>query len=113
MLKSYLLIAWRGLVKNRVYSAINLFGLAIGMAVVLLIGLWVQDELGANKTFPTYSRVVRVMLTQTRADGTRTDESVPVPLSAALRTDFGGDFGAVSMASWNSDHYSLRQTTKP
>jgi putative ABC transport system permease protein len=48
MLKSYLLIAWRSLIKNRVYSAINLFGLAIGMAVVLLNGLWVQDELGAG-----------------------------------------------------------------
>ncbi|HTR30908.1 MAG TPA: ABC transporter permease, partial [Puia sp.] len=94
MIKSYLLIAWRSLVKNRVYSAINLFGLAIGMAVVLLIGLWVQDELSYNKTFSTYSRVVRVMLTSTRAGGTQTDESVPVPLSAALRTDFGGDFSA-------------------
>ncbi len=39
MLKNYLRIALRSLVKNRVYSFINIMGLAIGMAVVRLIGL--------------------------------------------------------------------------
>ncbi|HET6253208.1 MAG TPA: ABC transporter permease [Puia sp.] len=103
MIKSYFLIAWRGLVKNRVYSAINLSGLAIGLAVVLLIAFWVRDELGFNKNFATYDHAVRVMVTTTRMEGKQTDASVPIPLSVALRTDFGADFKTVSMTSWNSD----------
>ena len=60
MLKNYFLIMWRGLVKNRAYSFINILGLAIGMGVMLLISLWMLDELSYNKDFPTYNRVVRV-----------------------------------------------------
>ena len=104
MLKNFLLITWRGLVKNRVYSAINIAGLAIGMAVVLLIGLWVFDELNYNKGFAHYDRVERVMTTVTHGNAMTTNTSVPIPLSADLRTKYAGDFEAVSMTSWNSDH---------
>ena len=44
MFKNYLTIAWRNLIKNKVLSVINIGGLAVGMAVVMLIGLWVLDE---------------------------------------------------------------------
>jgi putative ABC transport system permease protein len=43
MIKNYFKIAWRNLVKNKVYTFINIGGLAVGMAVALLIGLWVYD----------------------------------------------------------------------
>ena len=101
MVKNFLLITWRGLVKNRVYSAINIAGLAIGMAVVLLIGLWVFDELNYNKGFAHYDRVERVMTTVTHGNAMTTNTSVPIPLSADLRTKYAGDFEAVSMTSWN------------
>ena len=41
MIRNYLKIAWRNLVKNRASSIINIGGLAVGMTAVLLIGLWV------------------------------------------------------------------------
>ena len=104
MLKNYFLIAWRSLVRNRVYSTINVLGLAIGMGVVLLISLWVLDELSFNKGFPTYNRVVRVMVNQTHGNDVRTNYSIPLPLAAELQTRYGGDFRAVSAASWNSLH---------
>jgi len=44
MIKNYFLVAWRNLVRNKVFSAINILGLALGMACSLLIMLWVQDE---------------------------------------------------------------------
>ncbi|HAK77922.1 MAG TPA: hypothetical protein DCM71_13685, partial [Runella sp.] len=50
MLRNYLKIAFRNLLKNKVYSFINIGGLAVGMAVAMLIGLWVYDEL----SFDTY-----------------------------------------------------------
>jgi len=42
-------IAWRNLIKNKVSSFINIGGLAIGMAVAMLIALWIYDELSFNK----------------------------------------------------------------
>lgn len=52
MFKNYLKIAWRNLKRKKGYAAINIGGLAIGMAVVMMIGLWVMDEL----TFDTYHK---------------------------------------------------------
>jgi len=45
MIKNFLKIAWRNLVKNKAYSIINITGLAAGMAVALIIGMWIWDEL--------------------------------------------------------------------
>src|SRR5580658_3811554 len=44
MLKNYLIVAWRNMVRNKVFSGINILGLALGMTCSLLIMLWVQDE---------------------------------------------------------------------
>src|SRR5580700_1331662 len=44
MLKNYFLVAWRNMVRNKVFSGINILGLALGMTCSLLIMLWVQDE---------------------------------------------------------------------
>src|SRR3982751_4540327 len=44
MIKNYLKIAWRNLIRNKAFSAINIAGLALGMACSLLIMLWVNDE---------------------------------------------------------------------
>src|SRR5690349_5558061 len=44
MYKSYFKIGWRSLIKNKGYSYINIIGLSVGMAVTLLIGMWVADE---------------------------------------------------------------------
>jgi putative ABC transport system permease protein len=104
MFQNYFRIAWRSLAKNRVYSFINILGLAMGMAVVMLIGLWIRDELNYNKDFANYDRIMQVMLTQTHGNDTRTNENVPIPLAADMRTRYGADFKKVSLASWNSLH---------
>lgn len=44
MLKNYLLVAWRNIIRNKAFSTINILGLALGLACSLLIMLWVQDE---------------------------------------------------------------------
>ena len=49
MLKNYLKIAWRNLLKNSFYSLINCLGLTVGLAVGILILLWVQDELSFDR----------------------------------------------------------------
>ena len=48
MIKNYFLIAWRNMVRNKIFSGINILGLALGMTCSLLILLWVQDERGVD-----------------------------------------------------------------
>ncbi|HEU4552591.1 MAG TPA: ABC transporter permease, partial [Chitinophaga sp.] len=60
MISNYFKIAWRQLVNNKVYSAINIFGLAIGMAVTLLIALWVYHECSYDNSLPGSDRVYQV-----------------------------------------------------
>jgi putative ABC transport system permease protein len=48
MIKNYFKIAWRNLLKNKVYSFINIGGLSIGLTISLLIYLWIKDELSID-----------------------------------------------------------------
>jgi putative ABC transport system permease protein len=60
MLKNYFKIAFRNLWKNKGYSAINIFGLAIGIATCLLISLYVLDELSYDKYNKNADRIYRI-----------------------------------------------------
>jgi putative ABC transport system permease protein len=104
MIKNYLKVAWRNLLKNKWYSAINIIGLATGMAVALLIGLWIYDELSYNKAHKNYDRLAQVMTTQTFNGNTGTGPAVSIPLGIELRTKYTSDFKYVSLASWNFEH---------
>ncbi|MDJ0654055.1 MAG: ABC transporter permease [Xanthomonadales bacterium] len=61
MLKNYLLIAWRNLLAHRLFSAINILGLAIGLACCILIVLFVQYELSYDRHYKDSDRIVRVV----------------------------------------------------
>lgn len=60
MIKNYFKIAFRNLWKNKGYSAINIFGLAIGLASCLLITLYVTDELSYDRHFKNADRIYRI-----------------------------------------------------
>src|SRR5580704_6339412 len=49
MLRNYIRVAWRSLLRSKAFSFINIFGLALGLAASLLIVLWVNDELSVDK----------------------------------------------------------------
>ena len=65
MIKNYFKIALRNLGKNKASSFINIGGLAVGMAVAMLIGLWIYDEFSYDKYHKNYDRIARVMQHQT------------------------------------------------
>ena len=70
MLKNYLKIAFRNLIRKKVFSFINIFGLAIGMACTILILLWVQDELSYDNFNKNGDNIYRVLYeSDNRADG--------------------------------------------
>ena len=98
MIKNYFKTAWRNLVKDKLHSSINIIGLSIGMAVALLIGLWMYDELSFNKNFDNYDRIAQVIQNVTNNGEVQTWWSVPYPLANELRTNYGSDFKHLAMA---------------
>jgi len=104
MIKNYLKIAFRNLVKNKFSTFINIGGLAIGMAVAILIGLWIYDELSFNKNFRNYDRIAQVMQRFTINGETGAGTTIPFPMGEELRKNFGSDFKYVTMSSWNDNH---------
>jgi len=97
MLKNYIKIALRSIAKDKAHAFINIAGLSIGMAVALLIGLWIYDEVSYNKNFGHYNRIARVMQNVTNNGEVQTWESMPYPLAEELRTHYGSDFEQVVM----------------
>lgn len=112
MIRNYFKIAWRNLLKNKVYSFINITGLATGIAVALLVSLWIWDELSFNSYHKNHSRLAQIMLNQTANGETYTDETIAMPLGEALRTQHAADFKYVSLSSWNDDHLLIAGNKK-
>jgi len=105
MFKNYVKIAWRNLVKNKGYTIINVGGLALGMAVTLIIGLWMYDELTRDSYFENKDSIAQVFQSQTFNGRTGTGPAIPLPLEPALRDGYGDNFKHLMMASWTQDSY--------
>ena len=61
MFQNYLKIAFRNIMKHKIHAAINIFGLAIGMACCMLILFYVQDELSYDRFHEDADRIHRVV----------------------------------------------------
>ena len=105
MIRNYFKIAWRNLRKHKVYSFINIFGLALGMAVTIMIGLWIASELNFNSYFKNKDRIGQLYQTFTVNGVTDTGNAIPQPLEGVLRSDYGEHFEHIVMSSWNDDRY--------
>ncbi|MBL3654662.1 ABC transporter permease [Fulvivirga sediminis] len=92
MLKNYLKIAFRNLVKNKLYALINVLGLAFGLACVMLISLYVADEWSYDRFHTGATHIYRVEwfgdVPQTRT---------PYPMALALKQDFPEVMEATSL----------------
>ncbi|MCA0397748.1 MAG: ABC transporter permease [Bacteroidetes bacterium] len=104
MIKNYFLVAFRNLKKSPGYSAINILGLAVGLAVTILIGLWIWDELSFNKVHDRYDRLAQIETIQTFNGEIFVGNAVSLPVSTTLRTEYGADFTNIARASWNFGH---------
>ncbi len=105
MFKNYFKIAWRNLVNNKVYSLINILGLAIGMAVAMLIALWIWDEVTFDDYHANHKQLAQVMTNFIDNDNSsEAGTAVSMPVGNELRTKYASDFKNVAMASWNFGH---------
>ncbi|MEP2670470.1 MAG: ABC transporter permease [Cyclobacteriaceae bacterium] len=103
MLNNYIKIGVRNLLRNKGYSLINIVGLTLGMAVAIMIGLWVFDELSFNKSFRNWKRVARVQHHISFGDDVFTHDGVPAPFGKELKNSYA-DFEEVVTASEPADH---------
>lgn len=101
MIKSYFKIALRNLLKNKGYTFINVAGLASGMAVALLIGLWVWDELTYNQYHKNYDRLAQVWQHNVYNGVKGSQVSNPYLMAEEIRNNFGSDFKYVLQSTWN------------
>ena len=101
MFRNYLVVAARNLLKHKVYSIINISGLAIGMACCILIMLYIENEFSYDRHHRNADRIYRV-LRETRGDGG--DRSVSNGTSGALAPNLRSDFSEVqaSLRVWNA-----------
>jgi putative ABC transport system permease protein len=99
MLSNYLLMAWRQLRRNRLYSLINITGLAAGMAVSILIGLWIRDETTFNEWHSRHASLTRI-LSIFRFKGEVTVATVAsVPMEAELYSRYPSAFKDLALVS--------------
>jgi putative ABC transport system permease protein len=88
MLKNYLKIAFRNLIRHRGYSIINILGLSIGMACFLLITLWILDELSYDRFHKNSSDLFIVVQKHYNQNGIEYDTAEPYPVAEELKRDY-------------------------
>ncbi len=103
MLTSYFKIALRNLLKQRLFAGINIFGLSLGMACALMIGLWVRDEISYDRFVPGVEEVYNIRVNYAFNGGAvETAQYVPGPLQDAIARDIP-DVAAVTKTNGGSE----------
>ncbi len=103
MFKNYFKTAWRNLVRTIGYSTLNILGLATGMAVALLIGLWVYNQYSYDKFLPGYQSVYRVQRNYDSNGDTLTFQTTSLKLAEALRNQIP-EIEYVTESDWIGEH---------
>jgi putative ABC transport system permease protein len=104
MFKNYFITSLRNFIRQRLYSFINIGGLAIGIAVCILILMWVNDELSYDKFNINFDNIHRVVENQYYAGGEVFPVAVtPTPLSANLVNNYPEILKSTRTAGWGNN----------
>ena len=103
MLRNYFKTAWRNMTKTPGYTAINVLGLAIGMSVALLIGLWIYEQYNYDKFLPDYKTAYRVQRNFYSNGDTLTFRTTSLKLADALRAEIP-ELQLVAESDWMGPH---------
>jgi putative ABC transport system permease protein len=103
MFKNYLIVAWRNLKKGKAYSVLNILGLAVGMAVFILIMLFVRYELSYDRYHENGRNIYRVVQEQPGNYylGSNVFAVTPGPLAGAMVQDFPEVLEATRIDDWS------------
>jgi ABC-type lipoprotein release transport system permease subunit len=104
MIMNFLKIAFRNIARSKGYSIINIAGLAVGMTVTMLIGMWVYDEMSFNKYHNNYDTIGEIHQ-HYQLNGEITTAPTGVgPLGAELKVNYKEDFKHVVRKWWENVH---------
>jgi putative ABC transport system permease protein len=103
MFRNYFKTSWRNIIKEKGYSGFNILGLAVGMAVALIIGLWVQYQLSYDRFLPNYRQVYRAMVRSNSNGVTYAGGATCLPLADAIKRDVP-EVKYVAQADWGGLH---------
>ena len=103
MLRNYLIVTLRNLLKNKTYSFINIAGLSIGIACSLLILLWVFDELSFDRLHPKVDRLYQVWVNATFDGKINSWNSLPLPTYEGLKTE-DNNIKSTAATDWGGEH---------
>ena len=104
MLKNYLLIAIRNIFRNKLFSSVNILGLALGIGSALLIFLWVNDELEFDHFHANADRLFRIMENQKYTDGRLyTFAATPGPMAPFIKEKFP-EIEKATRFTWEVNH---------
>jgi predicted permease len=102
MFKNYFTIAWRNIARHKAYAAINITGLAVGIAACMLLFIVVKYELSYEKFQPNYNRIYQIVTQDIYPDGSQYTPGVPFPSLEAVRADFPQITTGALLASYGS-----------
>ncbi len=112
MIQNYIKTAWRNLLRNKSYAAINIIGLAIGIAACTLIFLIVQFETSFDNFHSKKDHIYRVTTAFHNPDGVHLSSGTPLPLSEGLRIDFPQLKHVAAIMQNDGSHYSIGNGSK-
>jgi putative ABC transport system permease protein len=110
--KNYIKIGWRNLLRNKGYSFINIGGLAAGMSVAILIGLWIYDELYFNKYHHNYDRIAQVYRMETWEGETEVSTPHVTGLGTLLKNEYDTHFDRVVMVRARAEERVIANVEK-
>jgi putative ABC transport system permease protein len=106
MIRNHLKVAFRSLFRHKMYSLINIGGLAVGMSVAIMIALWVYDEVSYNHSYANYDHIA--MFYRTNVDpGDQTPVSwfgTAQPVAKILTEKYGHLFKNIAIMWWEADY---------
>ncbi|NER17341.1 ABC transporter permease [Spongiivirga citrea] len=88
MFKNHLKIAWRSILKDKLFTSIKIGGFAVGIAACLLIAFFIKDELSYDKHYEKKDRIYRVVLQGMFNGEVMKSVHFPLPFAGALQNDF-------------------------
>lgn len=103
MIFTNLKIAYRNLIRSKGYSFINIFGLAFGMAVTILLLLWVNFEMSWDKFYPNTDNLYQVVCRQTWDGAKHPMPNLPGPLVDVLKESYPEVKTATNANTWGQE----------
>lgn len=103
MIQNYLKTALRSLSKNRLFTLLNILGLSMGLGSIIIVSLWVVDEMGFNTYNRNYERLGLLQKHLSYNGNINTTESNSIPLAVALRAEYGQYFDEVVVSSFGGE----------